>query len=535
MSALLPDTPSTTPPLQPAADWQRLLRVALLGTRQTAEAAPTIDLGQPGSGKTDPDYREKQVLLAAGGLSLIRKAGFQPPVPALPNDALPTAPAETLPALGPLGAQLLQQMLEGTYTTLLSGFLSDLHQHGRRVPYHLLVHLLTHAHSRPNLYGSVTAVLGQRGLWLAAQNPAWQAITEAGQATDEAAWETGTTRQRVRYLEALRRTRLEQARDLLAAALPQEPAKNQALLLATLHESLSATDTALLEQYLASKSKEVREAARLLLARVPGSPLVERVWQRTEPLLRLKSTLLNKKLLVELPEAAWDKAWLADGIEQRDARFQGYKAALLGQLLALLPPQRWATHWNLAPAKILNLAADTEWAALLFNGWAEAAILHHDTTWSKALLQWLFELPRKQPFTLPLAGLVQQLSPEQSADLLLPLLDAAPTFGPDVRWLPLLQLVPEPWPARLTRRVVAVLRDSLSHPERLHRIHYAASQLLEHMARVVPAAQHDLCAQPLQPLLGDVPYVHNSLARLLNTLNFRQQLTEALHEPPGQG
>lgn len=532
----MPNSQAPTPdpaanPLRPAADWQQLVRVALLGTRQSPDVVPTVP-GLPDLPETDEAPREKHLLRTAGALSLIRKAGYQPDLSAVP--AVPPAPAETLATLGPNGAQALNVLLEGQYAELLPDFLAALSGHQRRVPHPQLVYLLEYARTRPALQPATATVLGRRGEWLAAQNPDWAPILAASVLPQsEAVWETGTLPQRVSYLTFLRQQQPAQARELLAATLPQEPAKTQAALLATLRENASATDTELLGQYLASKSKEVRQTVLPLLARLPDNPLPERLWQRAEPLVQLKKGLLSKKLLVELPAANWDKAWLLDGVEQRDARFQGEKAALLGQLLALIPPQRWARHWDLTAPKILDLAADTEWAALLLSAWAEATLLHQDAEWATALLHW--RQPRKNPVPLPLEALARLLTPQQMAELVLPQLSATSYFGPDAQWLPLLMLVPGPWPERLTRRVVELLREALSHPERLYRIQYAASQLLKHMARVVPAAQYDLCAQPLQPLLQEVPYLHNSLADLLNTLHFRQQLDAALNEPPGPG
>lgn len=525
-------SPTSLTTLRPAADWQRLLRVALLGTRQSPDELPVVpDFTLPAD---TPDHREKHVLLTAGVLSTIRKAGYQPTAAAATGAAV--AAPETQDSLGPNGTQQLQQLLDGEYPELLPEFLTALADHQRRVPFQLLVMLLEHARTRPALHRAAAAVLGQRGAWLAAQNPAWQALLAASeQATEETAWETGTIGQRALYLEALRRRDPAHARELLAAVLPQEPAKHQAQLLATLRQQLSADDAPVLTQYLAAKSKEVRQTVLPLLVRLPDSPLLERLWQRAEPLVRLKSSLLSKKLLVELPATDWDKAWLADGIEQKDSRFQGEKAALLGQLLALIPPRRWADHWHLSPTRMLELAAETEWGILLLTAWAEAAVLHQDGEWAEATLTWLHEPQRKKPVSAPVAHLAALLPPDRLTDVVLPLLQATPYFTTDAPWLPLLQLVPAPWPERLTRRVVELLRRALRQPTELYRIQYAASQLLDYMARVVPAEQYSLCAEPLQPLLQDVPYLHNSLARLLNTLHFRRQLAEALHEPPGFG
>ncbi|UOQ81780.1 DUF5691 domain-containing protein [Hymenobacter sp. 5414T-23] len=405
---------------------------------------------------------------------------------------------------------------------------------GRRVPHALLVPLLELARTRRELHGPAAQVLGERGTWLAKQHPGWLPMLVSTNATPASTtWETGTTAERASFLSQLRSTAPVQARELLAAVLPQEPAKNQVHLLETLRTGLSANDMPLLEQYLASKNKDVRLVVRPLLAKVPGSRLLERVWQRAEPLIRLKTSLLTKKLVVELPDQPWEKTWLADGLEQHDSRFQGDRATLLGQMLSLIPPQRWTTHFRLTTPKLLDLAANTEWGALLISGWAEAAILHQDASWAAALLEWLYEKPRKLPPLQALGRLMAQLSPAQFTSLLLPLLAAAPNFSPEVRWLPVLLQGSAPWSETLTRRVVEVLLEALVRPEQLHRMHYAASQLFEHMAQVVPASQYVLCARSLEPLLHDVPYVHNSLSRLLSTLHFRQQLTEALTEPPG--
>ncbi|TGD80215.1 DUF5691 domain-containing protein [Hymenobacter wooponensis] len=521
--------------MQPSPDWQRLLRVALLGTRQAPDALPTGGLALPDA-STDPDYREKQALTAAGALSLVRKAGYQFTAAAVATPEPSLAPPESALSLGPVGTQLLQQMIDGTHSPLLAGFLNDMHSHGRRVPHHLLVPLLETARTRRELHGPTAQVLGQRGTWLLKQHPGWQPILVAAATTPDATtWETGSIAERVTFLNLLRATAPDQARELLAAALPQEPAKNQAVLLEALSTALTAPDSPLLEQYLTSKSKEVRQVVRPLLAKAPGNSLIERVWNRTEPLVRVKTSLLSKKLLVELPDQPWDKSWLTDGIEQHDSRFQGDRATLLGQQLALIPPQRWTAHFNLPIPKLLDLAAGTEWAALLLSGWAEAALLHQDASWAAAMLEWLYEKPRKLSPLQALGGLVGLLSPAQFTSLLLPLLAAAPHLSPEVRWLPLLLQGHTPWPESLTRRMIEVLLESLGRPEQLHRIHYAASQIFEHMARVVPASQYVLCARGLEPLLHDVPYIHNSLTRLLNTLHFRQQLAEALTEPPGLG
>ena len=517
----------TTP--NPQLAWTQLLRTALLGTRQSPEPLPDL-LGLPDDAAAD--QREKHALLTAGTLALIRKAGFQLP-PALAADAAPApAPAETQPALGANGAAQLQILLSGQHPELLPDYLRDLAAHGRRVPHPLLVPLLDHARTRPELHRLTGPVLGQRGAWLAAQNPEWQTqLAAAPEAPDDTLWETGTLRQRVLYLEALRQREPRPARELLAAALPAEPAKNQAQLLETLAINLESDDAALLEQYLASKSKEVRQTVLPLLVQLPGSAVLARLWQRAEPLLTLKSPLLgSKKLLVTLP-GDWDKTWLTDGIEQKDGRFQGEKAALLGQLLALIPPQRWAAHWQLPPAKILTLAAESEWAGLLLVVWHDALLLHPSPDWALAYLQ--FQLENDSTRMLTGTEAANLLGVPEVATILLRHLPRNPRLiQPPARWEHLLLDLPGPWPVALTTAALSIVENTAAAAgnSQFYMLHHRLNQLLQHLRTVVPPAQYALVTTALTALHEQHPDLSTQSTQLLNTLIFRQQLTESLTE-----
>ena len=164
-------------------------------------------------------------------------------------------------------------------------------------------------------------LLGERGRWLAAQNPEWSWVTGTSGEGDNV-WETGDRAARLAYLRKVRETQPGRARELLISTWKVEPAEDRAAFIAVLETGLSQDDEAFLEAALDDKRKEVRRKAAALLARIPGSALVTRMTERTLPLLRFTSpesggVMKLKKskpaaLEVTLP-AECDKAMQRDG------------------------------------------------------------------------------------------------------------------------------------------------------------------------------------------------------------------------------
>ncbi|WP_210515389.1 DUF5691 domain-containing protein [Hymenobacter terricola] len=475
------------PPAPELPAWPQLLRIALLGTRQSAEIPPPIPA------LPAPESPEQAVLLAAGTLALMRKAGHRPAAPTVPP--LAPTPPELLPALGPLGADNLRQMLlNSQHLDLLPDYLARVAARARRVPPALLVPLLSHATRSPETRAALGPVLGTRGHWLAALHPDWARLADilpapAADAADLTNWETGPPATRLAWLTLHFAPAPDAARALLLAALPTEPAKMQEALLDVLANHLHPDAEPSLEALLKARGQDVRRRAAELLVQIPGAALPERLWARAAPLITARRKLLGlgkPTLEITLP-TAWDKSWLLDGIEEKSGRFDyrrspvagaqatvGPAAARLGNLLALLPPQRWAAHLGLTPTELLTAAANSEWAIPLLPCWAQSTLLHHDAGFATAFLRLrIDERPTLQKAhcdrSLPWADLATLLPPAaRQALLITPLVEHIRRQEPGS--MTELAAIPAPWPRALTAAVVEAVISQLTNTAVLYQL-----------------------------------------------------------------
>ncbi|MDO7845803.1 DUF5691 domain-containing protein [Hymenobacter sp. M29] len=455
----------------------QLLRIALLGTRQSGEPIPAFP--------TPADTLEQQLLLAAGTLALMRKAGYEPASAAGP--ALAPSPPELLPVVGPKGTSHLHQMLVNSlHLELLPDYLTRLAGRDLRVPPALLVPLLRHATRSTETRAALGPVLGARGHWLAALNPEWSKLGDnlpapTASGTDLTTWETGPSAARLAWLNQHFDQMPEAARALLLAALPTEPAKMQEALLNILARHLHPDAEPTLEALLKARGQDVRRRAAELLVQIPGAALIERLWARAAPLITAKRKLLGlgkPTLEITLP-TAWDKSWLLDGIEEITARYEyristtvglqttlGPAAGRLGNLVGLLPPRRWTAHLGLTPGELLAAALASEWALPLLPGWAHSTLLHRDAAFAGAFLQlWQEDLPALDRANCARGiewGQLAALLPaaDQRTLLLAPTLERVRRQQAD--WALGLDFVPAPWPRALSSAVLDAITRQLT-------------------------------------------------------------------------
>jgi hypothetical protein len=340
---------------------------------------------------------------------------------------------------------------------------------------------------------------------------------------------------------------------LLLAALPTEPAKVQEALLTILAEHLHPAAEPALETLLKSRGQEVRWQAATLLVRLPGAALTERLWARAAPLLSAKRKLLGlgkATLEVTLP-TAWDKTWLADGIEEQNSRFAfssfdasarkavGPAAARLANLLALLPPGRWATYLGLTPPELLAAALDSEWAVSLLLSWGQSTLLHRDAAFAAAFLAlWLQERS-----ALEKAHCVHGINWVSIADLV-PAAEWAPLLTPieqrirrrEPGWTADLGYLPTPWPRSLTRAVLAAFEHELANTATLpdtsapHHLRQLAWLLPHTVAACIALPEANEAIRHIEAIPHPHPTFQNQLQEFTEALRFRLNLTASLTE-----
>lgn len=363
-----------------------LANAALLGTQRRPPTWPALD-GSIGAllDRIPRDSPERALLQAAGVLGTCHLAGW---LPAEAAAAPPPAAEETTEQETRVG--LFAAILSDGPLRLQVEALQCLADAGRHLPHHVLPRALECGRRSAALRPSLLGVLGRRGAWLAAQNEDWAyaAGTAGPELPDDDAWVHGSLDQRRLYLSALRGRDAARARELVAAALGEEAARERAAWIGCLATGLTLDDQDLLETALADRSKEVRQAAARLLATLSGSRYVDRMKQYLQPCLKAEKKLLRGQVVTVEAPAAFDPAWKADGLEA--ARPKGHhlgdRAWWLYQLVRRAPLAWWESQTGMSPVELLAWARKSDWKDALLDGWAEAQAAQRRVEWAEAFL-----------------------------------------------------------------------------------------------------------------------------------------------------
>lgn len=392
--------------------WAPLLPAAMVGTERHAGHWPAWpgDVGAAVADAADAAPEPASRLLrAAAVLAACSHAGAQ----GLAWSGTLPAPAadESRPMLpeGPLGGLVSWTMHHGP-ARLQHRVVAVLARSGHRLAPALLPQALELARRSLALRAVLSPVLGERGVWLAAQREEWQfAAGVAADAPDLRRWTDGSLDQRRDFLRRERRENPVAARERLAATLEELPAKERADLVAVLAEGLGRDDEVLLDRLRSDRSREVRQVAAELLLRLPESAFVARAIARVEPLLRHERVLLRKRWSIE-PPLAVDEGWKADLPDMTRPRHEtlGDRAWWLYQLVRQVPLAWWPQHTGLSVAELLAWAQEGDWHEALVRGWRDLLYADPDTAWCEALLErWPAKVLRDDSATvlamLPLA------------------------------------------------------------------------------------------------------------------------------------
>ncbi len=364
--------------------WKDFVTASLLGTEKggATAAIPAVmgDVLGPAE-KLDPEAR---FLTRAGAVALWKRTGWKP----VRGEVLlsPPSPPESVPLINPASIAHLRAMLGGHCAEALPEWLGEVARLGKRVPPELLPALLEWARQNRARRPLAVSAGGERVRWLATRNPAWNFAAD----DSPEHWETGGREQRVAILRHWRATDPALSREKLASVWNEESADARTALLGTLEEGLAEADAEFLERALDDRSKEVRQAAADLLARLPGSAYTARMRARAEGLLIFhRGGLLSRSTLeVHLPPEP-DAAALRDRVDPKafgQQRAFGDKATLLIQILAAVPLRHWTDAFRQTPTALLQALKKSEFADAVMTGWKFAAVRQRDAAWAEALL-----------------------------------------------------------------------------------------------------------------------------------------------------
>jgi len=478
-----------------------LTRLASLGTSRTPDATPTEGVEAMAFRALEGASLEKRVLLAAGVRAVARAAGQKPLVLEATSEQ---APEETLEVCSPRVSALVRELLEGGDPER-DELLAELFQHmalaRRRLPPELLVSVLSRSRDWPR--ATLEPVLGERGRWLSRFRPGWRPPPTLQGADIERVWAEGSFEERRTALEDMRRIDPARTRQWLKDTWNQEKAEHRARFLACFDDAaLSLDDEPSLEQGRQDRSAAVREVARHLLARLPGSAFSLRMRERAQAVLQWGGLALR----IQWP-STWDAEADKDGLDKPPAGV-GKSEHWLIRILECVPLPEWEKRFQTSPERIAAAAARTDDYAALSEGWAHAFRLAPSSTWASALFDiWSTQVanqlttPRAQSLALTV---FEQLPVAERAERTLSVLHGTTSLP----WREqAVSLTPAPWPRELGMAWINALYDT---PHAVGPLWHAVRALPPECLRV--AAE----LRPLPPRLSAYRYVFERLQQLVS-------------------
>lgn len=490
--------------------WQDILKTAIVGTERNAFALPNDALGKL-LAMLDANAREATLLSAAATVALYERAGQ---LPAVEQQSLP-APAELedMPYCNAQAAQHLALMLSGEFAEALLEWFAALIVAKRRVPEEHLSALLQWGKPRTSLHEAISASIGQRGLWLARQNPAWDYI--AGE-INEAEWHTGAHVARLVLLKRVRAAKPAEARRLITATWNEDSPKQRAEFLATLYTNLSAADEDFLETVLDDRSTLVRRVAADLLSELPDSAFVQRMIAHAQPLFSFAKKARGKyEIEITLPTERTE-AMIRDGITAKKLNI-GEKTWWLQQMVRAIPVNVWEQTSGWQVADLLSACKKSEWKDVLLGAWLESAWRQNRVDWMQAIFS-ASSLKHKLP-----TQLTDHWNKQNFEALITDLLRETPDLRGDKPASWLLNLYEQQWSVALSTQVIQVFSQQLSGKFLIQEWYFLARIMLYLNPTTIPNA-----IAVLSIFASEDGERQKLIQRLLDVLNFRQDILKEI-------
>lgn len=397
--------------------WRELEVAALLGS-QKAATINSWPADESGELAQQLGQQPQAILKQLALLAIYQRAGLQPrtlpPQPAAHLDNQPYATAAQ--------AKHLSYVLGNDGQGYLPDWLNYARERQVLLPRRYLPAVLKLGDTNKKWRLAIAAVAGERGDWLAQQNPDWAWLSAArfdlGSPELEPYWQSASLPCRELLFERLRAQNPSQALVFLQKIWPEENAATRKLLLDKLLANLSMADQDFLESCLDDRSKAVKEAAVDLLARLPESALVQRMQAVATETLHIKQGMILKSVDI-IPLEQLNPALERDGLDAKAKKVDnlGEKAQWLRDVFACVSLD-WLTHYSgMSADNLLAKILKSEWAAALYSGLLIAAKRQQHQDWLIALLHAdSVKIPANTYDILPV--LTQQRREEHVLDLL---------------------------------------------------------------------------------------------------------------------
>jgi Family of unknown function (DUF5691) len=485
--------------------WETCVSTALLGVaRQSPTLTPLHSALASYGEQLQMQHPGEQLLAMAGLLSAYQRAGRQFPQNRQYHLEA-AAPQDLPPCAGQAAAHCRAILVDRSMAQgrqLLPELLQLLQQSGRSVPYELLPALLDWGRFESQLRSAIIPILGNRGQWLANQNPHWAYARAAGNRAIDLSevweqWENGNPNERLAALQTWRRESPNEARSALGKCWNQEKANDRQSYLEVLSIGLSQEDEEFLEQSLSDRAVGVRQKAASLLGQFP-SRYRRRIGQIALQWLHIEAGEQGCQAQITLPKTVQPE-WLEEGLSDKPPKdnllVTDVPSWLLLQVLISTDLYRWGADLDVTPESLIRAVLNLRHHnVLILSGWVTAAIQQQRLDWVRALLEGGGSL-------LPEADVLKLLEAlpnnEERGNYLLRLLKAFGAASPianrasaevERSMLLLLTHFSMVWSEDLSRIVVQKISDYLRHSgdrwqaadEDYHRLCIEAGYHLEH-------------------------------------------------------
>lgn len=516
-----------------------LHKIALIGTARQADISSAVQPQWGGElfASVQVDSPEDKILIAAA----IETLGYRCGTIGAGEISLPKgSPIESQPIASAKLAGPIGQALASGDVELCLDFLHDLRQANMTLPAILLPLALDTKNDR--LREGLETVIGERGRWLAEQNPAWgwvftghQSLSHEDLEALHYQWQRASFAERLRALQRVRRYDADLGREWATVDFGKNKAEHRSAIAECLEHGLSESDEPFLNELLNDRSVPVRQAAAKLLALLPQSALSIRMRQRAESVLMrdAQSPIDVLKLRVEAPEDL-DKSWERDGIPRKVSGGRSPRAVWLESLFSLVPPNYLSQHLAAKPAEILHAMQNVDYDVAMIVGITNAALKYSETqpectTWFRPLWDYWCErfLRAKKSTDLQREEeLLRQLMarvPEIEA-IIEPILEEQAAKG-ELTFVRMLVYLPRPWSSRFAEKFIATVAHVMRTRSQSQAYHWAVS--LTGVARAIPLEKLEYCQQQLGPFLDPESASRNQhwivvLVNFLETIRARK-------------